>query len=165
MADKEKIAKAEAKAAKIKEKKLRAIASRFTPETVIVPRNVPKTVKDPKTGKTRKVMGVEQVETEVTVAAAGDFNALVQAEFNFPKNQIYDVKLDLWSGIQENLDQHFSISTTPMQDTLSMIANFQKVGRSVGMVKCLLNYFRDKGLVSVGNFVIRFADKEPRGSK
>lgn len=144
-------------------KKLQEIATRFTSETIKQTRMVPKKIADPADPfKKKTIQGPKQVEVPVTVCLADDFNELVQEAFEFPEGRRYDVKLDLWSNIQENLDQVFAVSTTPLKSARPMMDNFRKQGRSTGMVKYLLDYFRGEGLVPTGYFVIRFADNKPR---
>ena len=133
------------------------ITKRFTTETVKVTKQVMKNKRDPKTQQVTKVPVMAEVDTEATVIMAEDFNALVQAVFE--KKRKYDVRLDLWSALQEGLDHHFTVSTEGLKSTRPVIDNFRRCGGHIGMVKYLLSHFVQTNIIRAGRYVIRFPAK------
>ncbi len=137
--------------------KISDITKRFTTETIKVTKQVMKNKRDPKTQQITKVPVMAEVDTEATVIMAEDFNALVQAVFEFPtKRGKYDVRLDLWSALQEGLDHHFNVSAEGLKSTRPAIDNFRKCGGHIGMVKYLLSHFVQTNVIHAGRYVIRF---------
>lgn len=144
-----------------KEQKLQDIASRFVQETIKLPTLVTLRKRDAVTGRMpgKKSTRIKQVSAPAVVCAAADFDELVQTEFKFPENRQYSVRLDLWSALQEKFDHLFEVKAEIHPATRPFIDTFRRGGMTIGVVRYLLDYFKTKGLVPVGNFVIRFPEE------
>lgn len=133
------------------------IVDRFETVTVKDKKQVTKTVVDAKTKAKKEVLQKQEVEREVTVIMADDFNALVKAVFGDGKVKgAYDVRLDLWSALQETLDQPFNVPAKGRKTTRPIIDNFKKCQGTIGMVMPLLDHFVQEKIIPPGRYVIRF---------
>lgn len=139
-----------------KTKKIQKLVSQFNTETIKIKRTALKKVKDPKTGKEKKITRVKNVEVQATIIPAGVFDEMVQLEFEHKKGLEYSVRLDLWSALQEKNDHVFNVSAAGLATTKPYIDGFKTHGRRVDACAHLLDYFRSKGLVPAGTVVIRF---------
>lgn len=133
------------------------IIDRFKAETIKTKKQVKTEVIGPKTKLKKSVTKYKDVEVEVMVIGADDFDALVQEVFQFPEGkQQYNVRLDLWGALQKTLDHHFHIPAKGHLSTKPIIDGFKKTGESIGRVRYLLDHFVQEKLIPPGRYVIRF---------
>lgn len=141
------------------------IMDRFKAETIKTRKTFMAAVVDPKTKRKKHVPKTKNVEVEVMVIGADDFNALVQEVFQFPEGkQRYNVRLDLWGALQKVLDHHFHIPAKGWTSTKPIIDGFKKTGESIGRVRYLFDHFVQEKLIPPGRYVIRFQpeDQKPK---